>query len=115
MTAGAGGTVTGGGGIYLVVPYLKLACGTPGAFRGTNLVLSGFFLTGRVVFFAIAGLITFEIAAEAIVLLPAIFLGTWAGTRFFRTASPQRFWGALHALLICGALVLVGKGLAKMS
>ena len=114
VTAGAAGTVSGGGGIYLIVPYLKLACGTPEAFRGTNLVLSGFFLTGRVLFFIIAGLVTFKITAEVMVLLPAIFVGTWAGTRFFRVASPQRFWGALQALLICGALVLVGKGLAKM-
>ncbi len=113
VTAGAVGTVSGGGGVYLLVPYLKLACGTPEAFRGTNLVLSGFFLTGRALFFVIAGLVTFKIVAETIVLLPAIFLGTWAGTRFFRTASPRRFWAALHALLICGALILVGKGLAK--
>lgn len=114
VTAGTVGTVSGGGGIYLLVPYLKLACGTPEAFRGTNLVLSGFFLTGRALFFAIAGLVTFSVAAETIVLMPAIFLGTWAGTRFFRTASPGRFWTALHALLVCGALVLVGKGFARM-
>lgn len=114
VSAGALGTVSGGGGIYLLIPYLKLACGTPDAFRGTNLVLSGFFLTGRILLFLIAGLVTLQIVAETIVLMPAIFLGTWAGTRFFRTASPQRFWAALHALLACGALVLVGKGLAKL-
>ena len=114
VTAGAVGTVSGGGGIYLLVPYLKLVCGTPEAFRGTNLVLSGFFITGRALFFVIAGLITLKIAGETVVLLPAIFLGTWAGTRFFRSANPRRFWTALHALLICGSLVLVGKGLARM-
>lgn len=114
VTAGVVGTVSGGGSIYLLVPYLKLACRTTETFRGTNLVLSGFFLTGRVLFFVIVGLVTLTIVAEALVLMPAIFLGTWIGTRFFRTASPQRFWGALQALLICGALVLVGKGFAKM-
>ena len=114
VTAGVVGTVSGGGGIYLLVPYLKLACRTPETFRGTNLVLSGFFLTGRALFFVMVGLVTLAIVAEALLLMPMIFLGTWVGTRFFRTASPQRFWGALQALLFCGALILIGKGFAKM-
>ena len=114
VTAGAIGTVSGGGGIYLLVPYLKLACRTPETFRGTNLVLSGFFLTGRALFFVMAGLVTLALVVEALLLMPVIFLGTWVGTRFFRTASPRRFWDALQALLICGALVLVGKGFARM-
>lgn len=114
VTAGVIGTVSGGGSIYLLVPYLKLACRTPESFRGTNLVLSGFFLTGRALFFVIVGLVTLTIAAEALLLMPVIFLGTWMGTRFFRTASPQRFWGALQALLACGALILIGKGFARM-
>lgn len=114
VTAGTVGTVSGGGGIYFLVAYLKLACQTPQSFRGTNLVLSGFFMTGRMLFFIIAGLITLKILFEALVLMPAIFLGTWVGTRFFRTASPERFWAALQGLLVCGALVLVGKGFAKM-
>ena len=114
LTAGAVGTLSGGGGIYLLVPYLKLACRTPESFRGTNLVLSGFFLTGRALFLVMVGLVTLAIVAEALLLMPMIFLGTWVGTRFFRTVSPQRFWRALQALLICGALVLIGNGFAKM-
>lgn len=113
ITAGTAGTVSGGGGIYLLVPYLKLACRTPAAFRSTNLVLSGFFISGRLLLFVIAGLVSLKIATEALLLMPVIFLGTWVGTWFFRGASPQRFWAALQALLICGALVLVGKGFAK--
>lgn len=113
VTAGAVGTV-GGGGIYLLVPYLKLAWRTPERFRGTNLVLSGLFLTARMLFFIIAGVVTLKIAVEDIVLVPVIFLGTWVRTHFFRTASPQRFWAALQGLLLCGALVLIGKGSAKI-
>lgn len=113
VTAGAAGTLSGGGGIYLLVPYLRLACQTAASFRGTNLVLSGFFLTGRALFFVIAGLVTLNIVVEALLLIPVIFLGTFLGTRFFHTASPQRFWAALQGLLMCGALVLVGKGLAN--
>lgn len=114
VTAGTVGTISGGGALYFLVAYLKLACRTAESFRGTNLVLSGFFMTGRIAFFMIAGLVTFKIIVEALVLIPAIFLGTWMGTRFFRTASPERFWAALQGLLVCGALVLVGKGYAKM-
>ena len=71
-------------------------------------------MTGRMSFFIIAGLVTFQIIFEALVLVPVIFLGTWLGTRFFHVASPERFWGALQGLLIGGALMLVGKGFAKM-
>ena len=114
VIAGTVGTVSGAGGIYFLVANLKLACQAPESFRGTNLVLSGFSMTGRLLFFMLAGLVTLQIVGEALVLMPVIFLGTWVGTRFFRTASPQRFWAAFQGLLVCGALVLVGKGVAKM-
>lgn len=114
LTAGTVGTVSGGGALYFLVAYLKLVCQTPESFRGTNLVLSGFFMTGRMLFFVIAGLVTLKIIVEALALVPVIFLGTWMGTRFFHKTSPERFWAALQGLLVCGALILVGKGFAKM-
>ena len=46
--------------------------------------------------------------------MPAIFLGTGMGARFFHTTTLERFWAALHGLLVCGVPVLVGKGFAKM-
>jgi hypothetical protein len=48
--------VSGGGALYFLLAYLKLACPTPESFRGINLILSGFFMTGRMLFFIIAGL-----------------------------------------------------------
>jgi uncharacterized membrane protein YfcA len=114
VTSGTVGTVSGGGALYFLVAYLKLACPTPESFRGTNLVLSGFFITGRMLFFTVAGLVTLKIIVEVLVLVPVIFLGTWIGTRFFRATNPERFWAALQGLLACGGLVLVGKGFSKM-
>ena len=73
VTAGTVGTVSGGGALYFLVAYLKLACQTPESFRGTNLLLSAFFMTGRMLFFMIAGLVTLNIAVEALMLVPAIF------------------------------------------
>ncbi|MFQ5683377.1 MAG: TSUP family transporter [Candidatus Binatia bacterium] len=113
-TSGAVGSVSGGGGIYFLVTYLKLACATPEALRGTNLVLSGFFMMGRILFIAAAGLISRKLLVEAALLLPVVFLGTWAGTRFFHASTPERFYSALQALLFWAAIALVGKGIAKI-
>lgn len=66
VTAGTVGTVSGGGALYFLVAYLKLACQTAQSFRGTNLVLSGFFMTGRMLFFLIAGLVTLKLVVEAL-------------------------------------------------
>jgi len=114
VTSGAVGTVSGGGGMYFLVAYLKLACSTPRAFRGTNLVLSGFFLASRVVFMGIAGLISLRLLVETALLVPVVFLGTWTGTRFFRAASVEGFYTGLQLLLLWAAIALAGKGIAGL-
>lgn len=111
VTSGTVGTISGGGGIYFLAAYLKFACATPKALRGTGLVLSGFFMIGRIAFVAIAGLISLHLLSETVILLPAIFCGTWAGTRFFRDSSPERFYVGLQMLLLWAAVALIGKGL----
>lgn len=113
VTSGAVGTVSGGGGLYFLVAYLKLACATPKALRGTNLILSGVFIIGRVISLSLAGLMTWQFVVEALLLVPAVFLGTWTGTRFFHASSPERFYGALQFVLFCAAIALVGKGVAQ--
>lgn len=111
VTSGVVGTVSGGGGMYFLITYLKLACPTPKAFRGTNLVLSGFFLAGRVIFIGVSGLMSLKLLVETTLLVPVIFLGTWAGTRFFRTSSAERFYTTLQIVLIWAAIALMGKGI----
>lgn len=111
ITSGVVGTVSGGGGMYFLIAYLKLACATPGKFRGTNLVLSGFFLASRVVFIGVAGLISLKLLVETALLVPVIFLGTWAGGRFFRASSPEGFYATLQIVLLWAAIALMGKGI----
>ncbi len=113
-TSGAVGTVSGGGGIYFLVAYLKLACATPETLRGTNIVLSGFFIMGRILFIAIAGLFSLNLLVEAGLLVPVVFLGTWAGTRFFQTSTAERFYTSLQLVLVCASIALVGKGIYQV-
>ena len=108
------GAVSGGGAFYLLVVYLKLACGSPAALRGTNITLSGTFIIWRTLLVAWYGLITPQLVVESLLLVPAVFLGTWAGTRFFHAASPERFYVALQILLIAAALALIGKGVLRV-
>ncbi len=113
-TSSAIGAVSGGGAFYLLVVYLKLACSTPAALRGTNITLSGMFIIWRFLLVAYYGLITPQLLIEAALLVPAVFLGTWTGTRFFHASTPERFYVALQILLVVAALALIGKGIARV-
>jgi len=110
VISGFVGTVSGGGGIYFLAPFLKHMCPTPDGFRSTSLVLSGLFMLGRVTFIAIAGFFDSQLVAEAVLLLPAVLLGGWAGTRWFHWADPSKFFAGLSAMLTLGALLLIAKG-----
>jgi len=114
LFSGTVGTVSGGGGLYFLVVYLKLACRTAESLRGTNLILSGFFILSRVLLLLPTGLITLQLLVEAALLLPAVFLGTWAGTRMFHKMEPRSFYGALQFLLLLAAIALMVRGVAKL-
>jgi hypothetical protein len=109
------GSVGGGGAMYLLSGFLKLAVASPSALRGTNMVVSGIFIFGRITLLSIAGLITPVLLIEAALLIPVVFLGTWAGTRFFCRTGPASFYAALQTLLIAAALALVVKGAIQIS
>ncbi len=112
--SGTVGTVSGGGGLYFLVVYLKLACKTAASLRGTNLVLSGLFILVRVALLLPTGLITVPILIEAALLAPVVFLGTWAGTRAFHLSEPRRFFDALQVLLLLAAVGLMIRGVLKI-
>lgn len=109
--SGTVGTVSGGGGLYFLVGYLKLVCPGAAVLRSTNVFLSGAFMIVRLMLLAIAGLFTPEMVLEALLISPAVVLGGWAGTRAFHRTSPERFYQALQLVLFAAALALFMKGL----
>lgn len=114
LTSGTLGTLSGGGGLYFLTAYLRLACPDAQILRSTNLVLSGLFQVTRAVSIALAGLVSMQVLVESALLMPIVFLGTWIGTRFYHAASPRRFFAGLELLLVSAALGLVASGIEKL-
>jgi len=110
-TSGTIGTISGGGGLYFLVVYLKLVCATPGALRSTNVFLSGSFMIFRISLLAYAGLFTPNLFLEAFIITPAVLLGSWAGTRLFRALDPKRFYNLIQIVLLAAAAALFVRGL----
>ena len=109
VVSGFVGTVSGGGGIYFLAPFLKHMLPEPVRFRCTNLVLSGVFMAGRAGFFLIAGMLDWQTTIEALLLMPAVFLGGFVGGRWAKTVAPDAFFRGLSVMLLVGALLLAGK------
>jgi uncharacterized membrane protein YfcA len=72
-------------------------------------------MVARFSFVVIAGVLSWNLATEATLLVPVIFLGTWSGTRYFQASSPERFFMALQGLLLFAAVTLVIKGLFRVA
>jgi len=109
--SGTVGTISGGGGLYFLVVYLKLVCATPEILRSTNVFLAGAFMLFRLSLLTYAGLFTPALLLEALIVAPAVFLGSWVGTRLFHASSPERFYNMLQLVLLAAAAALFVKGL----
>ena len=112
--SGSVGSVSGGGGMYFLIAYLKLACRDALSLRGTNLMLSVFYQVGRLVALALVGYISAIVLVESVALLPAVFAGTLVGTRFFERGSEQRFYRGLQLVLLLAAAALLVKGVLRV-
>ena len=108
--SGTVGTISGGGGLYFLVVYLKLVCATPEILRSTNVFLAGAFMLFRLTLLTFVGLFTPELLLEALIVAPAVFLGIWAGTRFFYASSPERFYNIMQLVLLAAAIALSVNG-----
>ncbi|MGP1676597.1 MAG: TSUP family transporter [Burkholderiales bacterium] len=114
LVGGTIGGVSGGGAFYFLVVYLKYACATPAALRGTNVVLSVLVMCMRMIVVVLAGRVTLTLLAEGLLLAPLVVAATWFGAHVFRTSAPARFYAALQILLLAGAVVLIVKGIARL-
>jgi uncharacterized membrane protein YfcA len=112
--SGLVGSVSGGGGLYLLVAYLKLACANARALRGTTMMLSVVFQMARFVALAVAGYISLNILIESLSVMPAMLAGAVAGKRLFDRLSEARFFRAIQAVLLLGAGLLLIKGLFQI-
>lgn len=110
MTGATAGTISGGGTVYFLVVYFKLVCHSAPALRATSITISGLFIFFRLAGIALTGLIEPRYLMETLLLVPVIFLGTWAGSRTFRATPPARFYLSLQILLLLAAFTLVAKG-----
>jgi uncharacterized membrane protein YfcA len=115
FTGSTVGSISGGGGLYFLVAYLKLVCTSPAGLRGTNLVLSNVFLAVRIIALLVAGLITPTLVVEGLILAPVALLATRAGSRMFHRTSPARFYFAIQGLLLFGAAALVVRGVIRLA
>ena len=116
LSSAAGFTagIAGGGGMYLYSIYLKYACPTPAALRGTSILLGAIFIYWRLIAAAAMGLISPRLMVEALVLVPPSLIGAWAGIHFFRRADAKRFYDAFQLVLFSGAAILLWKGLQRI-
>ena len=115
FVGGTMGGISGGGAFYFLVVYLKHACSTPAALRGTNVVLSILVMSMRMIVVVLAGRMTLSLVAEALLLTPLVLAATWYGTHLFRTSRPALFYAALQTLLFAGALALIVKGIGHLT
>ena len=115
FVGGTMGGISGGGAFYFLVVYLKHACSTPAALRGTNVVLSVLVMCMRMVVVVLAGRMTLSLVAEALLLTPLVIAATWYGAQLFRSSRPALFYATLQTLLFAGALALIAKGISRLA
>jgi uncharacterized membrane protein YfcA len=115
FTGGAMGGLGGGGAFYFLVVYLKHACATATALRGTNVALSVLVMTTRMLVVILAGRLTLPMLVEGVLLTPMVIAATLIGARLFRTTTPKRFFAALQLLLLAGAIALIARGIEQVT
>ena len=109
------GTLAGGGTMYLLVPFLRIAANSPAEFRSTNMMVAGLSTMIRIVMLSFAGLVSLELLVDALVLWPVTVVAALAGGHFFRTSSPERFFSALQRMMMVAAVLLMIKGILVLT
>ena len=106
--------VAGAGSNYFLSFYIRCVAPTPRAFRATNIVISGFMILWRALVTLVAALITTKLTVEALLMMPAVYAGGWAGRALTGRLSPERYFGLFRWLLLIASAALIWKGIAAL-
>lgn len=86
-----------------VVAYLLAGPGSPSQTRASLVYYFAFTQLAALTMFWIGGLMNWEVLVTAALIVPALVLGTWGGSRLFHLASERAFRrAALTILLLVG-------------
>ena len=102
-------TLFGGGGGTLVVIYLHMRGVGRAPFRATVAALWLFEMIARIAGYGAAGYYTMDILMLCAILLPMMFLGSWAGERLGNRISQEAFSRLMAVLLILTGAGLLAK------
>jgi len=110
LLGGTSSSVFGVGGPFYVM-YLVGRGSTPAQIRSTMPVIFMFTTVGRIVLFAIAGIITKDVLITAGLLLPMMVIGLWCGNRLHLNISREHAVRVIGVLLTLSGLSLVLRSL----
>ena len=114
VVAGFVNGLAGAGGVISIAVYLKQACRDHVSLRGTLILIGTLLMNWRLVVTLTAGLISLKIAAEAMLLLPVVYVGVWIGTNYFRTVDGARYTRWVQWVILLSAAGLIFKGVTRL-
>ncbi len=114
VVAGFVNGLAGAGGVISIAVYLKQACRDHVSLRGTLILIGTLLMNWRLVVTLTAGLISLKIAAEAMLLLPVVYVGVWIGTNYFRTVDAARYTRWVQWVILLSAAGLIFKGVTRL-
>lgn len=112
--AGLMAGIAGAGANYFLSVYIRWAAPEPRAFRATNIVISGAMTLWRACVTLVAGLLSIKLAIEALLVMPAVYAGAWAGRKMSERMSAERYFGLFRWVLLAAAVALIWKGVSAL-
>lgn len=96
----------------LYVMYLVGRGSTPDHIRATMPVIFMFTTVGRIILFAVVGLITRDVLVLAAMLAPMMLIGVWCGNRLHSRFTPENVIRIMGTVLAVSGLSLVLRALS---
>jgi uncharacterized membrane protein YfcA len=112
LLGGVLGGLFGNGG-FIYASYLQRRLASREAFRATQAVLIAISTAWRVTLCAMAGLVDGQLLATAVLLLPALMVGTYLGHHIDLRLSRRQLFLVLNLLLLASGAALVAKYLGS--